>query len=96
MSHTDYISEVPKCKDYDFSESIYEGYDNSMKVKCKKHGYFTTTPHRLLSGEGCRFCGIENSAKIRTKSPTFLFPIFCSSRPGRSPDRLACGQKKTM
>lgn len=69
------ISKIPKYKDYDFSESIYNGYDNLMKVKCKKHGYFTTTPHRLLNGEGCRFCGIESSAKTRTKSVDYFLQI---------------------
>lgn len=45
---------------YDLSKVVYNGAFNPVRVVCKKHGEFITTPHMLLSGSGCPKCGIES------------------------------------
>lgn len=47
---------------YDFDETVIKGYDDDIKVKCKKHGYFVTTPHIFLNKKrfiGCPICAKE-------------------------------------
>lgn len=46
---------------YDFSLVEYNGAFNPIRVICKKHGEFITTPHSILDGSGCMLCGHDAS-----------------------------------
>ena len=41
---------------YDYSESIYTGTKNEIKIICPKHGEFWQKPNYHLSGRGCPKC----------------------------------------
>lgn len=60
-----FIEEVLKIHGdkYDYSNVKYNGAFEPVRVICKKHGEFITTPHTLLNGSGCPECGIEERAK---------------------------------
>ena len=42
---------------YDYSNVIYKGYDDEVKIICPTHGEFEQTPHSHLNGSGCQRCG---------------------------------------
>lgn len=46
---------------YDYSESIYNGAKDKLKIKCPKHGIFWQTPanHLRKNSTGCPKCGEE-------------------------------------
>lgn len=57
------VTNVHYGKDLDFSESVYDGSNNPVKVICKKHdkfgnihGEFFINAGRLLLGNGCPKC----------------------------------------
>ncbi len=52
--------------DYDYSKVNYVTNDTKIIVGCPKHGDFPTTPNRLLTGHGCKKCGIES--RVRKQS----------------------------
>lgn len=60
----DYISKAKEIhKDrYDYSETVYNGYNKKVIIICKKHGQFTQTPEHHLRG-----CGCPNCANIKYK-----------------------------
>jgi hypothetical protein len=42
---------------YDYSDSNYNGYEEKILIKCKKHGKFYQTPHNHIGNEqGCPIC----------------------------------------
>jgi len=45
---------------YDYSESVYIGWNHKIIIKCRKHGYFSTTPTKHLNGTGCPNCRTDN------------------------------------
>lgn len=49
---------------YDLSEVEYKNNHTYIKVGCKKHGFFYTTPSRLLMGSSCRKC---NQSKLENE-----------------------------
>lgn len=52
----------------DLSQYSYIKWNIPSVAICRKHDKFNITPNNLLQGYGCKQCGIENSAKTRTKS----------------------------
>jgi very-short-patch-repair endonuclease/Zn finger protein HypA/HybF involved in hydrogenase expression len=42
---------------YDYSKSIYNGYENKLTITCPIHGDFEQTPDNHLHGAGCPRCG---------------------------------------
>ncbi len=44
---------------YDYSQSIYTGNKNKIKIICREHGEFFQCPqdHYGMKGCGCRKCG---------------------------------------
>lgn len=44
---------------YNYSESIYKGYNNSLIIICPKHGRFSQKTSVHLSGSGCKKCMID-------------------------------------
>jgi hypothetical protein len=63
---------------YDYSKVLY-GNNTQAKVAiiCPKHGRFTQSPNKHLSGRGCRKCGYEKSLKnfVSKKETKFLNSI---------------------
>ncbi len=56
--------------DYDYSSVIYKGAKAKIKIKCKKCGeYFSQTPNKHLSGEGCPYC---KSSALEKETKNFL------------------------
>lgn len=53
---------------YDYSKVDYNRNKNNIIIICKIHGDFEQTPSNHLKGYGCFKCGIESTAKQRTKS----------------------------
>jgi very-short-patch-repair endonuclease len=59
INELDYF--LKKCKEkhknkYDYSKVEYKGSNDKIKIKCKKHGYFTQRAHSHTSGQGCPKC----------------------------------------
>jgi|688.fasta_scaffold63135_2 very-short-patch-repair endonuclease/predicted RNA-binding Zn-ribbon protein involved in translation (DUF1610 family) len=59
INELDYF--LKKCKEkhknkYDYSKVKYKGANDKIKIKCKKHGYFTQRAHSHTSGHGCPKC----------------------------------------
>ncbi|MGY8755657.1 MAG: zinc-ribbon domain-containing protein, partial [Candidatus Poseidoniales archaeon] len=63
-----FISRVKKVHgdDYDLSLVEYKSAKEKVKIICKIHGIFMTTPSNFLKPRGCRECGIIKSAKARS------------------------------
>jgi len=57
---------------YDYGDIIYHRTDSSLNITCKIHGVFTTTPHKLLSGYGCKKCGTLTTANKRRRTTAFF------------------------
>lgn len=58
---------------YDYSNVVYNGAFNPVRLICEKHGEFITTPHSLLSGCGCKKCGEESThEKQRLSTEEFI------------------------
>ena len=45
---------------YDYSKVEYKGSFVRVKIGCKKHGYFSQSPHVHLSGSICKKCSDSN------------------------------------
>lgn len=41
---------------YDYSKTVYNGYDNRLTIICPIHGEFQQTPDSHLQGSGCQKC----------------------------------------
>ncbi len=41
---------------YDYSQSIYNGYNKEITINCPTHGNFIITPHKHIKGIGCILC----------------------------------------
>ena len=48
---------------YDYDLVEYTNTHGKIKIKCKKHGVFITTPHRHIRGQVCHKCTIEKRRK---------------------------------
>jgi very-short-patch-repair endonuclease len=58
---------------YGYDKSIFINTRSKLIVTCAKHGDFQISPHNLLSGQGCRLCGIESISRKQTYSyKTFI------------------------
>jgi very-short-patch-repair endonuclease len=56
----------------DFGRAIYVDARTKVLVGClqdREHGEYSVTPSSLLSGSGCRKCGIEASADAQKRDP---------------------------
>ncbi len=41
---------------YDYSQSVYNGYNKEITIICPDHGDFKQTPHKHIKGLGCPLC----------------------------------------
>jgi hypothetical protein len=48
---------------YDYSQVDYLGARKKVRIICNKHGEFTQTPNKHLSGEGCPYCSMSRGEK---------------------------------
>jgi len=44
---------------YNYSQVNYINEKTKIKIKCKKHGFFSQTPNSHKQGHGCSMCGYE-------------------------------------
>lgn len=49
---------------YDYSHTIYQGYDKKVEIICKKHGPFLQRPHDHIGSR----CGCPRCAQLRSKA----------------------------
>jgi len=52
---------------YDYSRVIYKNTHTKVDIICSIHGMFQQRPNKHLVGDGCPFCGIEQSRSKRVK-----------------------------
>ncbi len=50
---------------YDYSEMVYVKRAAKIKVICRRHGAFITTPHEHLKGHGCTKCYRERCSSTK-------------------------------
>lgn len=55
---------------YDYSLSNYVNYTTKLEIICPIHGIFKQTPAAHISGNGCKKCALELTAKIKRCSST--------------------------
>lgn len=79
---------------YDYSESIYTGYCERIKILCKYHGFFEQIVSDHLNGRGCRKCYNERSKVWKTEDDLFLKENYGSS--GFTTKRIAQHLNKTV
>ena len=53
---------------YDYSKSVYKGYNIPLRIICSIHGEFMQKPHYHLSGSGCYECGKIKSDESKRKN----------------------------
>ena len=53
---------------YDYSKSVYTGWDTRIVITCPKHGDFEVLPNHFLRYKGCPKCSAESHAKYMQKS----------------------------
>lgn len=53
---------------YDYSETIYNGGKNKIKIICPIHGHFLQTPQTHINGCGCPECRYVKSAASNSKT----------------------------
>jgi hypothetical protein len=64
-----FLSKITKIfPEYDYSLVEYESATSKIKIICKLHGMFITTPNAILSLHRCKLCGIISSANTRKKT----------------------------
>lgn len=51
---------------YDYSKTVYTGYEAKLNIYCHTHGDFSQTPHDHLGGCGCPQCGKLKNIEDRT------------------------------
>lgn len=52
---------------YDYSKSIYSGWNVLLIIVCSKHGEFEQTPSQHLRGSGCPDCGNYSKGELKIK-----------------------------
>lgn len=53
---------------YNFSNINYTNTMTKISVICPEHGEFTISPEKMLTGQGCRLCGINKATIKKTKT----------------------------
>lgn len=61
---------------YNYSDSIYNGYNEEMVINCPVHGKFSQLVSSHLMGYGCSDCGIIKAGKSRRKGKTYILEKF--------------------
>ena len=62
--------------EYDYSKVEYKGATTKIKLCCKEHGNFETTPQQLFTGGKCPICAKKDkSLKLTKSNDTFIKQI---------------------
>lgn len=65
---------------YDYSKSVYIGFNSRIDIICPKHGLFNQLVKGHLSGKGCKMCAQESRtgtlASVSKYNPTFNYKIY--------------------
>ena len=68
------------CKKYDYSKSIYKGFNSRIDIRCPKHGIFNQLVKGHLTGDGCKKCSNENQtgtlASVSKYNPTLKYKLY--------------------
>lgn len=51
---------------YDYSEVVYSGSHDKVKIICEKHGVFEQEPTNHMAGKGCPACRVDSCVAART------------------------------
>lgn len=64
-----FIQKANKIHDfrYNYSKTIYSGWDSTLTITCKEHGDFLQSAHVHLSGAGCQECSLKLNGWSRGK-----------------------------
>lgn len=68
-SHDDFITkslEAHGCR-YDYSKTLYKGYNAKVSIVCKTHGVFNQNAGCHLNGQGCAKCAQEENGWSRSR-----------------------------
>ena len=68
---------------YDYSESVYNGCRNLIKIKCPQHGFFHQKPFKHLQGHGCPYCNeshLENDVRKLLNENGIEFQYQCGKQ----------------
>lgn len=71
---SDRVSSLHPTLKFDFS--TYDGSNSFIQLECPVHGKSKQRARHLIIGHGCRACGIERGADIRSKDHTFYIDKF--------------------
>ncbi len=65
---------------YDYSESVYKGFNSRIDIRCPKHGLFNQLVKGHLTGDGCKQCSNENQtgtlASVSKYNPTLKYKLY--------------------
>jgi predicted nucleic-acid-binding Zn-ribbon protein len=53
---------------YDYSQVVYDGSHQKVKIKCLEHGYFHQSPLNHLQGHNCPKCKVRDLINRQTKT----------------------------
>jgi hypothetical protein len=70
-----FIEEANRVHDgrYDYSDVVYSGVKNKVKIICPEHGPFWQIPYLHIQGAGCPVCArLENGIKRRSDNESFV------------------------
>ncbi len=66
MSKEEFIQRAMKIfPNYDYSKVVYINNHTKIDVICPKHGNIKLIPANMLTGMGCRRCGVEKTANLQ-------------------------------
>jgi very-short-patch-repair endonuclease len=54
--------------EYDYSLTVFVKMTNKVTIICPTHGKFQQQPNKHIAGQGCKECGKNRGADLRTKS----------------------------
>jgi len=65
---------------YDYTKSVYNGFNSRIDIRCPKHGIFNQLVKGHLSGDGCKKCSNENQtgtlASVSKYNPTLKYKLY--------------------
>jgi hypothetical protein len=65
---------------YDYSKTIYKGFNSRIDIRCPKHGIFNQLVKGHLTGDGCKKCSNENQtgtlASVSKYNPTLKYKLY--------------------
>lgn len=69
ITHDEFVRRATKAHKgkYDYSQSVYRGWDNDIEIRCPEHGVFIQKAGNHINGnEGCPICLKEKMSKANT------------------------------